>query len=852
MRASGSKTAASDCDTRLLRAAINSMPCGFSVWNEQFALELFNQRFLDLFGLPSGEVAPGSTLRQICEYAVAAGQGSGLSVEALFTGLKSCLERQTQSQEPGRLEQFVGDLVIRTSIARHPGIGWMVTHEDISEEVRQRKAEQENKQRLLTRNMWFERAINSMSQGLCAFDGDKNLIICNRAYVEIYNIPEELTRPGTRFQDILRYRVDHGLFPAGETAESHMANRIELVESKSSERKFVEYENDRFIFVLKNPMPGGGWTGVIQDVTEEQLRKDLIKQRSRELKLQNLRFEAAVENMAQGLVMFDDRRRLVICNEQYIELYQLPDELSRPGTKLEDIVAHRARVGMISHADEGAFMEYLDDLIISRRSSTDICEMASGKFISTKHQPVGDGGWVVTHEDVTKRQLNEARIQYLARHDALTDLPNRTYFNEEMMRVESRIYRGEKLALLCLDLDNFKNINDTYGHGIGDEVLRQVAIRLKSGKRDHEIVARMGGDEFMLLAGPVNGPEDVARIAQRILNSLGKPLLIEGREFSVGTSIGIAMTPQDGKDAATLMKHADMALYRTKHEGRRGYRLFQKGMDDAVKQRHKLEIDLKEALDKGQFTLAYQPVLELGSNRVSCCEALLRWEHPSQGTLSAEEFIPVAEETGLIAQLGLWALKSACEAACGWPKSVRVAVNLSAGQITGRRAVEGIKGILKATGLEPDRLELEVSEGALATSTKIKLDMLKELRAVGVRISMDRFGTGFSSIGNLGAFSFDKVKIDRAFMANIEASRENREVVKAIISLGQSLGIVTTATGVETEAQLDIVSKYGCTEVQGHLFSPPMLAGSIVELLQTIETQAARDAGLAPLKLLNG
>jgi len=320
----------------------------------------------------------------------------------------------------------------------------------------------------------------------------------------------------------------------------------------------------------------------------------------------------------------------------------------------------------------------------------------------------------------------------------------------------------------------------------------------------------------------------------------------------VGTSIGIAMAPQDGKDASTLMKHADMALYRAKHEGRRSYRLFQKGMDDAVQQRHKLEIELKEALDKSQFTLAYQPVLELGSNRISCCEALLRWEHPTQGTLSAQEFIPVAEETGLIAQLGLWALKSACEAASRWPKSVRVAVNLSAGQITGRRAVEGIKGILKATGLEPDRLEMEVSEGALATSTKTKLDMLKELRAVGVRVSMDRFGTGFSSIGNLGAFSFDKVKIDRALMAEIAASRENREVVKAIISLGQSLGIVTTATGVETEAQLDIVSKYGCTEVQGHLFSPPMSAGSIVELLQTVETRAAKHAGLASLKLING
>jgi len=506
---------------------------------------------------------------------------------------------------------------------------------------------------------------------------------------------------------------------------------------------------------------------------------------------------------------------------------------------------------MAPEAEESGSLEYVNKLIEDRGSAKSVCEMVNGRYICFNHQPIDDGGWVSTNEDVTERQLNEARIKYLARHDALTDLPNRTCFNEEMERAESRVRRGEKLALLCLDLDKFKEINDTYGHGIGDEVLRQVALRLKFGKRDHEIVARMGGDEFMLLAGPVNGPEDVARIARRILNNLGKPLSIEGHKFLLGTSVGIAMAPQDGEDGATLMKHADMALYRAKREGRHSFRFFKKGMDTAIQQRHKLEADLREALAQGQFKLVYQPVLELASNRVSCCEALLRWQHPQRGVLLPEKFISVAEETGFISQLSLWMLRTACKAARNWPKGVRVALNLSSGQIAGQWSAESVRAILKATGLEPCRLELQVNEEVLCKNTRTKLNMLQELRAGGVIIAMDKFGTRFSSLGNLGAFSFDKIKIDRRLLADIENQRENREIVKAIISLGQALGVVTTASGVEYEAQLDIVSEYGCNEVQGHLFSPAMPAGSIVELLRTIETRAAKDAGIKLVSQFN-
>ncbi|VAW19125.1 diguanylate cyclase/phosphodiesterase (GGDEF & EAL domains) with PAS/PAC sensor(s) [hydrothermal vent metagenome] len=852
MRRNAPATAASGYDAQLLIAAVDAMPCGFSVWNERFKLELFNQRFIDMFGLSEEKVVPGITLYKICELTIAEGRGAGLPLGVLYNSLKGRLERQKEHQRPGRLEQVVGDMIIRTSIARHPDIGWMVTHEDISEDVRQRRTELETKQQLLTQSTWFERAINSMSQGLCAFDGDKRLIICNRAYAEIYGLPEKLTAPGTRFEDILEYRIKKGLIPDGETPQSHRAKRMELVESETSERKFIEFENNRFIYILKNPMPGGGWIGVIQDVTEEQQKEELISERSRDLKLQNLRFEAAVKNMAQGLVMFDAERRLVICNDQYINLYNLPKKLARPGTRFAEIAAHQVRMGMVPDGCEDDFLQHIDRLIKDGGGKKTILEMANGSHVSVNYQPVGDGGWVSTHEDVTERQLNEARIRYMARHDALTDLPNRTCFNEEMERSQSRISRGDKLALLCIDLDKFKRINDTYGHGVGDEVLRRVASRLKNGKREHEIIARMGGDEFMLLAWPVNSAEDVGRIAQRILHDLGRPILIDGREFMISTSIGIAMAPEDGKDGATLMKHADMALYRAKGEGRRSYRFFKKGMDEAIQQRHKLGADLREALAQNQFKLSYQPVLELASNRVSCCEANLRWEHPERGILLPEQFIPVAEETGFIARLGAWALGEACEAARDWPEGVRLALKLTSSQIICPRAAENIASILKATGFDPARLELAVSEKTLAKKTKAKLGVLQQLRSMGVRIAMDRFGAGFSSLGNLGAFSFDKINIDQALMNEIELSRQNREIVKAIISLGGALGIVTSASGIEYEAQLDIVSEYGCTEVQGHLFSPAMPASSIVELLRTVEMRAAQDAGFAPASQLIG
>lgn len=829
---------------QLLLAAVGSMPYGFSVWNDDFSLELFNQSFLDIYGLSKDVIAIGSTLYDICECTTKIGNHPGWSVEGLYASLKLRLVNQKQGDDPGKFEQIIGERSIRTSIVRQDDIGWIVSHEDISEDVLLRKHSQKNEKRLLSQTVLFERAINSMLKGLCAFDGEKNLIICNRTYASLYNLPENLTRPGTSFLDIMRHRIESGIIPEGETAESHFEHRMSMVDSKHTQMEFTETENGRSLNIIKNPVPGGGWIGVVHDVTEELEKEDLIKQRSEEIRLQNLRFAAAVQHMVQGLAMFDANRRLVICNDKWQKLYDLPDNLTKPGTTYEEIIVYCMGLGMVVETDDKQKLDNYDDIVAVFDQKNKIFVLSDGRFISVSCQPMEDGGFVSTHEDVTERRLNEERIKYLARHDSLTQLPNRTYFNEEMAKAEAKIARGEKMALLCLDLDNFKEINDTYGHGIGDEVLCQVAARLNNGKRKSELVARMGGDEFMYLAMPVEGNESAKTIASRILANMARPMEIEGYEIIVGTSIGIAMAPTDGTDSATLIKHADMALFRAKKQGRCGFQFFTNGMDIEVQQRKELEADLNGALDKGQFKNLYQPVLELQSNRVSCCTVSLIWERPERSTIMPEEFLPIASEMGIVNNIYIRSMRNACAIIKDWPQATRFCVGMSAGQISSSRVEQRIEDLLQSTGADPNRVELQIEEVALTKNTAEKFKVLRKFRAMGLRISMVISGGGYSALSTMGIFPFDKFVVGGDLIAELESVREKREIVKAIISLGSNLGMITTAVGVENEAQLDILREFGCDEVQGYLFSPPLPQHSIGELLQTIETRAASEAGI--------
>jgi diguanylate cyclase (GGDEF)-like protein len=508
-----------------------------------------------------------------------------------------------------------------------------------------------------------------------------------------------------------------------------------------------------------------------------------------------------------------------------------------------------ARTGMVSIADPDTRFKVLSGVIDAGRTFKENVKMENGRVIAVLHQPMPGGGWLSTHEDVTEQHSHEEKIRHLARHDALTDLPNRVLFREEMDKIEARMRRGEVMAVLQVDLDRFKDVNDRLGHAVGDAVLIEVARRMREASRETDVVARIGGDEFALLVGPLESPRQAARIADRIVKSVARPLTVEGNQILIGASIGIAMAPPDGTDPETLMKNADLALYKAKGDGRGAYRFFEQAMDDASRNRRALELSLRDGLAGEQFRLVFQPLFNLAENRIAGLEALLRWDHPERGLIAPGDFLPLAEETGMIVGIGDWVLREACRAAAGWPENVRVAVNLSPVQFRHRGLIESVEAALTEAALPPDRLELEITEQLLSTDTEATLATLNRLRAMGVRIALDDFGLEHSSLRHLQCFRFDKVKVDRSFVKSLLGGKDSMAVVTAMIGLGHSLGLATTAEGIETEEELEAVRAQGCEEVQGFLFSAPLPASGADALLATTSGKAGKSAGMFPARI---
>jgi diguanylate cyclase (GGDEF)-like protein len=456
---------------------------------------------------------------------------------------------------------------------------------------------------------------------------------------------------------------------------------------------------------------------------------------------------------------------------------------------------------------------------------------------------MADGGWVATHDDITEQQRYEAKIAHMALHDGLTDLPNRTLLNERLEHALGRIKRGNIVAIHLLDLDLFKNVNDTLGHAAGDQLLKAIADRLRGLARDTDTVARMGGDEFAIVQVAIQQPSDAAAFAQRMITAISEPYDIGGDQVIVGTSVGIAIGPSDGVDQDQLLRNADLALYRAKGEGRGKYRFFEPGMDVQMQARRSLEREMRKGFPAGEFELHYQPVLNIERNEITGFEALIRWRHPEKGLISPGEFIPLAEETGFIVPLGEWAIREACVTVASWPSHLSVAVNLSSVQFKNAGLVQVVVNALASSGLAGHRLELEITESVLLEGTETTLAILRQLRELGVRIAMDDFGTGYSSLSYLQSFPFDKIKIDRSFVKNIVEASGSRNIVRAVAAMARGFGMETTAEGVETQAQLDTVKSEGCTEMQGFLFSRPLPASEIARLYLASTTSVPSDTG---------
>jgi diguanylate cyclase (GGDEF)-like protein len=557
-------------------------------------------------------------------------------------------------------------------------------------------------------------------------------------------------------------------------------------------------------------------------------------------------FDTALNNMPHGLCMFAADGRLAVMNHRFSEMMNLSDDLMHRGSTAADIVGACVSAGTLSVASGKMIISEIEDSQARDITTTDP-DAASVRSFSWTFQPMAGGGTVVLVEDITERKIAEARISHLARFDELTALPNRVNFRDEIKRLLAFANSAERLsALLFVDLDQFKQVNDTLGHPCGDQLLCAVADRLRAMLRPEDFVARFGGDEFVVFQQNIKSAEEAATLARRIVEHLSERYQIDNHLVEIGASVGIAMASPD-ISADTLLKNADMALYRAKADGRGTFCFFRDEMAQIVEARRILELDLRKALAKEEFELFYQPLVNLKSGRIGTCEALLRWNHPVRGTVSPVDIIPVAEDMGLIVDLGRWILRKACMECMKWPEAVSVAVNFSPQQFHQRDVLSEVRYALEVSGLPAHRLEIEITESSLLRNTQLTHDVLSQLHTIGVRISLDDFGTGYSSLSYLHNFPLEKVKIDRSFLEGIDTDRP-LTLLRGVARLSADLGMSVVVEGIETNEQLELISADGTvSEAQGYLFSRPVPAMRIRQLLNASHGRRLPDEQLVML-----
>ena len=655
----------------------------------------------------------------------------------------------------------------------------------------------------------LDAALNNMRHGLLMFDADGQLLLYNRRYLEMHGLPAHLANARCGYRELLQMRVAAGTF--NRDPDEFIAG---MQERRKVDADVMELPDGRTISIRNTSVEGGGWVASLEDVTE-RLRAE------KELEHTKTFLDTVIENVPATLVVKDaSDLTYKLINRAGEALFGLPREQ------------------MIGKTTHGVFAGEQADAIAARDKEV----LESGEQLLVENVPVqtphrgrrlvtskrlaipGDDGapryMLGVIEDVTERRKAEERIAHMAHHDALTDLPNRSAFNEHMASTLARAAKsGESFAVLCLDLDRFKEINDLFGHAIGDELLREFSRQLKEGAGD-AFLGRLGGDEFVLIQADGMQPAGAAALAERLLAAVANDLDVDGNLLRVGLSVGLAIYPSDGADAAALIGNADAALYRAKAQGRGTICFFEAGMDQRLRERRELLQELRTAVPRNELVLHYQPQAKIG-DKIIGFEALVRWNHPVRGMIAAGAFIPVAEESGLILPIGEWILREACREAASWPRPLQVAVNLSPAQFHHGDLPGLVHSVLLETGLTPGRLTLEITEGVLIGDFSRATSILRRLKSLGVRIAMDDFGTGYSSLSYLHSFPFDKIKIDRAFIANLDSNPQSAAIVRAVIALARGLDLPVIAEGVETEGQLAFLSREACSEIQGYLLGKP-------------------------------
>jgi diguanylate cyclase (GGDEF)-like protein/PAS domain S-box-containing protein len=677
-------------------------------------------------------------------------------------------------------------------------------------------ARQQAENRLLEQKQQMDAAINNMSQGLLMFDAWERIVVCNRRYLQMYGLPSDFSRICRTFSELISYKKAAGSFEGD--IEQHHAELRESLANSATHAFTAQTADGRSIRIITNPMPNGGWVVTHEDITE---RRKVVADLERTQTFLN----TVIENVPATIFVKDARdQRYVLANRAAEQLW---------GKSCTEVIGKTA-TEIFSKSTADAIMAIDTELLASRQPtqsrSTHWVETQSGRhcLVATKRITISDTDGQPQYligvvEDITERERANDRIAYMAHHDLLTGLANRALFLDKLEEAAARLrQRGEAFTVFMLDLDRFKDVNDSLGHPAGDALLQEASRRLKCLLEETDVLARLGGDEFAILqSGEDRQAERATGLAARIVEMFAEPFDIDESKVVIETSIGIAQAPADGIERNELMKKADLALYRRKAEGRNGYRFFNAQMLAQADARHRLAHDLHRAISNKELELHYQRIIDAQTGDVAGVEALLRWRHPQRGDIAPLEFIPLAEENGLIVPLGEWVLQKACADAARWPPHVKVAINLSPVQLKRPNLFDVILCALVESGLDPGRLELEITESVLIESHVNTIPLIRQLKNLGVSIALDDFGTGYSSLSYLATFPFDKIKIDRSFTQNMTKRMDCTAIILSVVALGYGLKIPTTAEGVETWEQFDLLRMSGVNFIQGCLFGQP-------------------------------
>ena len=663
--------------------------------------------------------------------------------------------------------------------------------------------------------MLLKTAIESTPHALCIFDADLRVLVSNSHFAEMYGLAPAQTRPGTPLREILNSRVAASHCPPD--AAQYVADCLSIAGSGQTHHVTDELTNGMIISVSRHPMPDGGLIEIHTDTTDASLAEARAEAARQELVEKQYAIDQAVI-----VAVTDLRGAITYANDNFCEIsgYSRAELLGRDhrilnsGTHSKAFFREMYRCianggvwrGELCNRSKSGSLYWVDTVITPQLG-------ANGKPIA----------YMAIRIDITARKRAEAQISYAATHDALTGLLNRAALLERMDQALARMRQQQgTLTVHILDLDGFKYVNDTLGHSAGDNLLKELADRLKSSLRETDIVARLGGDEFAIVqTDATDQREDAIALAVRTLETVARPFFLDGQEVRIGTSIGIALAPVNGTDAAELLKKADLALYRVKSEGRNSFSFFDEDLSEKAITRLQLVNDMRVALSRNEFELHYQPLFDTKTSRPCGMEALVRWRHPVAGLLYPDQFIAIAEETGLMEPLGQWILQRACADAVSWPENIKVAVNLSAGQFRSGALFDVILCALVESGLPPERLELEITESLLLQGKDSNVLVIQQLKNIGITIALDDFGTGYASLSYLLMFPFDKIKIDKSFTQGLLTRTDCMAVVASILTLARGLEIAVTAEGVETSSQFELLRAQGVNYVQGYLFGRP-------------------------------